>query len=90
MGEAAAATMKRGMRTPRWSRGAPSSEGIRHIVYFGPKAPASPSTSLGAGKGSNWIQTIPGKSWNTVFRLSGPLEPWFDNTWRPGEIKLVK
>ena len=49
-------------------------------VYFGPKAPA--------GKESNWIQTIPGKGWNTLLRLYGPLEPWFNKTWRPGEIEL--
>jgi hypothetical protein len=51
-------------------------------IYFGPKAPA--------GKENNWIQTIPGKSWNTLLRLYGPLEPWFDKTWRPGEIELVE
>jgi hypothetical protein len=51
-------------------------------VYFGPKAPA--------GKENNWIQTIPGKGWNMLFRLYGPLEPWFDKTWRLGEIELVK
>jgi hypothetical protein len=22
--------------------------------------------------------------------VDGPLEPWFDKTWRPGEIELVK
>jgi hypothetical protein len=49
-------------------------------VYFGPKAPA--------GKESNWIQTVPGKGWNTLLRLYGPLEPWFKKTWRPGEIEL--
>jgi hypothetical protein len=49
-------------------------------VYFGPGAPA--------GKENNWIQTIPGKGWNTLLRLYGPLEPWFDKTWRPGEIEL--
>jgi hypothetical protein len=48
-------------------------------VYFGPKAPAD--------KESNWIQTIPGKGWNTLLRLYGPLQPWFDKTWRPGEIE---
>lgn len=48
-------------------------------IYFGPTAPA--------GKESNWIQTIPGKSWFTILRLYGPLEPWFDKTWRPGEIE---
>jgi hypothetical protein len=51
-------------------------------VYFGPKAPE--------GKENNWIQTIPGKGWNTLLRLYGPLEHWFDKTWRPGEIELVK
>jgi hypothetical protein len=51
-------------------------------VYFGPKAPA--------GKENNWIQTIPGKGWNTLLRLYGPLEPWFDKTWRLGEIELME
>ena len=51
-------------------------------VYFGPAAPK--------GKESNWVQTVPGKGWNTILRLYGPLEPWFDQTWRPGEIKLIE
>ncbi|MBY3027087.1 DUF1254 domain-containing protein [Rhizobium leguminosarum] len=51
-------------------------------VYFGPKAPE--------GKKDNWIQTVPGKGWFAIFRLYGPLEPWFDKTWRPGEIELVE
>jgi hypothetical protein len=32
---------------------------------------------------------VPGKSWNTIRRLYGPLEPYFDKTWRPGEIELM-
>ena len=51
-------------------------------VYFGPQAPA--------GKEGNWVQTVPGKGWNTIFRLYGPLEPWFDKTWKLGEIEEVK
>ena len=51
-------------------------------VYFAPQAPP--------GKESNWIQTVPGKGWFTILRLYGALEPWFDKTWRPGEIELVK
>jgi hypothetical protein len=51
-------------------------------VYFGPTAPA--------GKEANWIQTIPGHGWNTILRLYGPLDTWFDKTWRPGEIEAVK
>jgi hypothetical protein len=48
-------------------------------VYFGPKPPA--------GKENNWVQTIPGKGWLMILRLYGPLEPWFNKTWRPGEIE---
>ena len=51
-------------------------------VFFGPEPPP--------GKEANWIQTIPGKGWWIMLRLYGPLEPWFDKTWRPGEIELVK
>jgi hypothetical protein len=51
-------------------------------VYFGPTAPA--------GHEANWVQTVPGKGWNTILRLYGPLEPWFDKTWRPGEIEQVR
>ncbi len=48
-------------------------------VWFGPKVPA--------GEEANWVQTIPGKSWFMILRLYGPLESWFDKTWRPGEIE---
>ena len=51
-------------------------------ICFGPAAPA--------GKERNWIQTVPGKGWFTILRLYGPLEPWFEKTWRPGEIEPVK
>jgi hypothetical protein len=51
-------------------------------VYFGPKPPP--------GKESNWVQTWPGKGWNVILRLYGPLQSWFDKTWRPGEIEEVQ
>ncbi len=51
-------------------------------LYFGPKAPT--------GKDSNWIQTVPGRGWFTILRLYGPLEPWFNQTWKPGDIALQK
>jgi hypothetical protein len=59
----------------------PNADGS-YTIYFGPKAPA--------GKESNWVKTIPGKGWNMLLRLYGPLEPWFDKTWRPGDIELIK
>jgi len=51
-------------------------------IYFAPKAPK--------GKEGNWLQTIPGKSWFTILRMYGPLQPWIDKTWRPSEIELLK
>jgi hypothetical protein len=51
-------------------------------LYFGPTAPP--------GKEANWIASVPGKGWFVIFRLYGPLEPWFDKTWRPGEIQRLK
>ena len=50
-------------------------------LYFGPKAPA--------GRENNWVQTMPGQGWQALLRLYGPLDPWFDKTWRPGEIERV-
>lgn len=51
-------------------------------IYFGAAAPA--------GKEANWIATVPGKGFFVVFRLYGPLEPWYDRSWRLGEPELVK
>ena len=53
-----------------------------YTMWFGPKAPE--------GKEGNWIQTMPGKSFNCLLRLYGPLQPWFDKTWKPGDFELVK
>ena len=50
-------------------------------LYFGPKAPA--------GYENNWVETVPGKGWFVVLRLYGPLEPWFDKTWKPNDFELV-
>jgi hypothetical protein len=38
---------------------------------------------------TNWTQTVPGKGWFVLIRLYGPLEPWFDKTWQPGEFELI-
>ncbi len=64
------------------TEGMQKNEDGSYDVYFGPKAPE--------GKEGNWLQTIPGKSWFVILRMYGPLEPWIDKTWRPGEIELVK
>lgn len=52
-----------------------------YTIWFGPKAPE--------GKEGNWIQTMPGKGVLVILRLYGPLEPWFDKTWKPTDLELV-
>jgi len=32
--------------------------------------------------------TSPGQSWFVILRLSGPLQPWFVQSWKPGDIEL--
>jgi hypothetical protein len=51
-------------------------------IYFGPKAPP--------GKEKNWVQTVPGKGWFTIMRFYGPLEPFFDKSWVPGDIEAAR
>ena len=50
-------------------------------VYIGPKKPE--------GK-VNWIQTLPGKGWNLLWRIYGPEQAWYDLKWRPSEIEEVR
>lgn len=51
-------------------------------VWFGPTPPE--------GHETNWIRTMPCKGWNVLLRLYGPLEPWFDTSWKPGDVQPVK
>jgi len=50
-------------------------------IFFGPRAPK--------GKEKNWVQTVPGKGHFVWIRLYGPLEPFFEQTWRPDDIVKV-
>jgi hypothetical protein len=47
-------------------------------LHFGPAEPAEGER--------NWVQTIPGKHWFSYFRFYGPLEPYFDRSWKLGDI----
>lgn len=49
-------------------------------IWFGPKPPP--------GQENNWVQSMPGQGYNVALRLYGPLEPWFDQSWRPGDLEL--
>ena len=50
-------------------------------VFFGPRAPK--------GKEKNWVKTVPGKGWFPYLRLYGPLQPFFEQTWRPDDIVKI-
>lgn len=53
-----------------------------YTVWFGLEAPE--------GREGNWVQTMPAKSYSVLLRLYGPLEPWFDKTWRPGDSERAE
>lgn len=53
-----------------------------YTIWFGPQAPE--------GHEGNWVQTLPGKGFFVLLRLYGPLQPWFDKSWKPGDFELVE
>ena len=51
-------------------------------LYFGPTPPR--------GHEGNWVRTLPGKGFFLYFRFYGPLQAYYDKTWRPGDPELVQ
>ncbi len=51
-------------------------------LYFGPHEPE--------GNETNWVQTTPGRHWFSYFRFYGPLEPYFDRSWKLGDVTRVR
>nr|WP_226894620.1 DUF1214 domain-containing protein [Luteolibacter marinus] len=51
-------------------------------IDFAPRPPA--------GMESNWIQIVPGKGRNTILRLYGPLESFYDKSWMPGDPEVIE
>jgi len=43
----------------------------------------------GLVRAGNWVQTMPRRSYSVLLRLDGPLEAWFDTSWKPGGFELV-
>lgn len=50
-------------------------------VFVGPKAPE--------GYENNWIQSNPEKGFFVYLRLYGPLEPYYDKSWKMPDIKKI-
>lgn len=51
-------------------------------LYVGPTAPP--------GKEKNWLRSVPGKGYFVILRLYGQTEPFFNQTWRPGDMEEMK
>ena len=51
-------------------------------IYLSPEPPDD--------KDANWIRTIPGRGFFTTMRLYSPTEAFFDQTWRPEDVKMVR
>jgi hypothetical protein len=47
-------------------------------IHFGPNPPSAGETG--------WIKTSPGDGFFIYFRFYGPLEPYYDKSWRPGDL----
>jgi len=70
-------------RGDRGSRDATKSNADGSVdLLFGPKAPKSGE--------DNWVQTIPGRPWFLYFRFYGPLEAYFDRSWKLPDIAPSK
>jgi hypothetical protein len=50
-------------------------------LYFGPTPPTQGETS--------WIKTKPGEGFFMYLRFYGPLEPFYDKSWRPNDVVKV-
>ncbi|MBN9669826.1 DUF1254 domain-containing protein [Roseibium aggregatum] len=62
--------------------GVTADEDGSYTVWFGPEPPE--------GREDLWVQTMPGEGYAVILRLYGPLDPWFDKTWKPGDLERVE
>jgi hypothetical protein len=51
-------------------------------IQFGPRPPKV--------RTRNWIQTLENAGWFPLLRFYGPLEPFFDGSWKPGDITEIR
>ena len=50
-------------------------------LYIGPKAPK--------GKERNWIATDSAKGWTGIFRIYGPEQPFYDQSWKLSDLERI-
>lgn len=49
-------------------------------IHFGPEKPEG---------AENWMATVPGRGYFVINRLYGPDQPYFDRSWRPGDLVKI-
>jgi len=59
----------------------PDADGSTTLVFSPTRPDQTPA--------GNWIQTVPGKGWFILLRFYSPLQPFFDKSWRPGEVTEI-
>ena len=42
------------------------------------------------GAGKNWLRIVADKGFFVILPLYGPTEPFFNQTWKPGDIEEMK
>jgi len=52
-------------------------------IYYGPEKPQ------GVFEG-NYVKTLPDRGWFQILRAYSPTKGFFDKSWQPGEVELVK
>ena len=50
---------------------------------------AAPTKLPDGAPKSNYLRTVPGKGWFTLFRLYSPTKGFFDQSWRPGDFEKI-
>ena len=75
------ATSQRFPAISSYDQAQPNSDGSIDL-YMGPKAPT--------GKEHNWIETDPAKGWTGIFRIYGPQQPFFDQTWKLDDLVAIE
>jgi hypothetical protein len=66
-----------------YTKGLKKNEDGSCTIYIGADEPKNKNMR------SNWLQTVPGKSFFICLRMYGPTEPWIEGNWRPSDVELV-
>ena len=64
-------------------------ERMKQLLREGVAIGNAAARSISFANRDRTVYTMPGKSYLVFLRLYGPLEPWFDKTWKPGDFEKL-